>query len=205
LIRKEFDSCFWLDEFDGYIYVNSVDGVNWTAPKIVSVPFSTDVDADAEVKSPQPVFLVGNDETIHILWMNEDGILYYQRASSSRLGEPTTWTPAFKLADSAVHFSAVVDSQGTLHVGFMNNVSTDTDPAGIYYRRYNKSSWSEAKLIYASSYFRSLVPDEANIHITTIDTSDIVNVYIAWDDRPKRKYFWQNLWMVVRIGMKPSR
>jgi hypothetical protein len=176
---------FWLDEFNGYQYAKSADGVSWSEPKTVPVPFLTD-----PKDSLKPVLLAGPDGTIHILWQDKLGGLFYGRATSATLGTPSSWTGRVTLADSAVRFDAVVDPQGALQVGYINNVEQQDAPAGIYYRRQSGSSWLPPVAIYPSKYYRSLTPkDEANIQLATSSVGDTGNVYIVWDDRSQKRIF----------------
>lgn len=176
---------FWFDEFDGYKYANSSDGVTWSEPKTVQTPFP--VDKDTPIK---PVMLAGLNGEIHILWKDNKGVLQYRQSSSTNLGTPSSWIAQYTLADSIVKFDAVVDSQGTLHIGYINNLESDKESPGVYYRRLSGSGWSPATVIYPSKYYRSLeVNDDANIQLSTTTIDDAVNVYLAWDDRSQRRIF----------------
>ncbi len=180
---------FWLDEFNGYQYVNSTDGVTWSAPKAVQVPFPTDLQSPAK-----PLFLAGTGDVIHILWLDRQGALQYRRSSSTSLGSPLSWSSNKVLTDSAVRFDAMVDSKGTLHVGYIKNIEEPKAPAGIYYSSLSDTTWSAPKLIYPSKYYRSLslkAGDDAsaNLQLATSEGRDAENVYIVWDDRSQKRIF----------------
>ena len=176
---------FWLDKIDGYKYANSADGVTWSEPKTIETPFSADL-----TQPVKPVFLAGPDGTIHILWQDTLGALQYSRATAATLGTPSSWTGNFTLAEKTVQFDAVIDSQGALHIGYINKLQEPEVHAGIYYRRLDGSGWSPSMAIYPSRYYRSLTPeDDANIQLATSSADDGVNVYIAWDDRTQKRIF----------------
>jgi len=181
---------FWVDKIDGYKYTNSSDGIKWTEPQTISVPFLTKKDLLNQNALIQPVMLAGPNGIIHILWKDNKGVLQYRQSTTANLGSPSSWSGTMTLADSIVKFDAVVDAKGVLHVSFINNIDSDKAPSGIYYRRLDANSWSEAKMIYPSKYYRSLaVTDDANVRLATTTLNDTVKVYIAWDDRPQRRIF----------------
>jgi hypothetical protein len=85
----------WVDEFDGYKYVQSVDGVTWTPPISVRFPFSAEDDFP-------PMFLADESGVIHVLWMTGSNALYYGSALSSSFDTPSSWTNTVKLEESVV-------------------------------------------------------------------------------------------------------
>jgi hypothetical protein len=87
--------------------------------------------------------------------MDTQGALQYKRSISTSLGSPLSWSSNKTLTTSAVKFDALVDSQGTLHVGYIKNIEEPNAPAGIYYSSLTETSWSTPELIYPSKYYRS--------------------------------------------------
>jgi hypothetical protein len=168
----------WVDEFDGYKYVESADGVTWTPPVTMQFPFSPKDDS-------RPILLADETGQIHILWRDRNNNLYYIRALPSGFNHPSTWTGRIKLANSVVGFDAVVGSRGVLHVGYVSSLGTASEPAGVYYRRLSGSGWSPAQRLYSSPYFRSLEPENTNVRLSVSNE----NVYIVWDDRPQKRIF----------------
>jgi hypothetical protein len=175
---------FWLDEYDGYKYVNSADGIKWTEPKTVPAPFPNNPEIAIQV-----LFLPDKYGSIHILWIDKENDLKYSRATSSNLGNPSSWAGGVTLAKSIADFSAVVDSKGAMHVGYLVNEARGANPTGIYYRRLDGSGWSAVKNIYLSNYFRALDPKDANIQLAATDSKDGVDVYIVWDDRSQKRIY----------------
>jgi hypothetical protein len=169
----------WVDEFDGYKYVQSADGVTWTLPVSVRFPFSAEDDFP-------PMFLADESGVIHVLWMTGSNALYYGSALSSNFDTPSSWTNTVKLADSVVGFDAKVGLNGTLHVGYVNIHEGNSGPAGVYYRRLSGAGWSSVQGLYSSQYFRSLEAGNANVRLS-VSGDDI---YVVWDDRSRKRIFF---------------
>jgi hypothetical protein len=169
----------WVDEFDGYKYVQSADGVEWTLPVSVNFPFSAEDDFS-------PMLLADESGVIHVMWMNGSNTLYYSSASSSSFGTPSSWRGIAKLADSVVDFDAKVGPNGTLHIGYVNILEGINGPAGVYYRRLSGAGWSPAQSLYASQYFRSLEVGNANVRLSVSND----NIYFVWDDRSRKRIFF---------------
>lgn len=172
----------WVDEFDGYKYTKSEDGITWETPRIVDYPFPTE-------QEYQPILLAGENQTIYIFWIDEENSLYYGQTLNRYLGEPTSWGGIGKLADSVIAFDVKGRSQGGVHLAFISNSVKEPDSAGVYYRNLVGTSWSTIKTIYLSSYFRSLVAADANVHVSATDEAGQENIYITWDDRPQKRIY----------------
>jgi hypothetical protein len=170
----------WVDKFDGYKYVKSDDGVSWTSPVKVKFPFSPERDS-------RPVFLADESGEIHALWRDARGALNHTRFLSSRFDQPSTWAGIIRLAGSVADFDAMSASRGVVHLGYISNLGSDVEPAGVYYRRLSGGNWSSAKSMYGSQYFRSLEPADSNIRLAVSKESD--NVYMVWDDRSQKRIF----------------
>lgn len=170
----------WIDEFDGYKYTMSEDGVNWKAPQNVDYPFSIE-------QENQPIFVAGQSQSIYGFWLDDENALYYGKTVSSNLDAPTSWTGIGKLADSVLAFDVQINLQGELHLVYLSNFSEQPDLAGVFYRQWTGTSWLPIQQIYSSSYFRTLTPGDANVHLAVADNIDTKNVYIVWDDRPQKR------------------
>ena len=169
----------WVDELDGYKYVQSVDGVTWTSPVSVRFPFSAENDFP-------PMFLADESGVIHVLWLDGDNALYYGSALSSNFNTPSSWKNTVKLDESVVDFDAKVGPNGTLHVGYVNINEGNSGPAGVYYRRLSGAGWSSVQGLYSSQYFRSLEVGNANVRLSVSGES----IYVVWDDRPRKRVFF---------------
>ncbi len=171
----------WIDQFDGYKYIESTDGVTWTEPKTVRFPFSPE-------NPSQPVFLAGADGTTHIFWIDQNNALYYSQAPSKTFDDPGTWHGTVQLSDSAVDFKAAVDGEGVVHFAYVRNRGTDANVAGVYYRRLGAFGWSTVVNLYSSQYFRSLSALDAHVRVAVSDSAEGQHtVYVVWDDRSQKR------------------
>lgn len=169
----------WVDEFDGYKYSASADGLTWSAPKIVRYPFSPD--------DFQPVFLVDPRGPIYMFWLTEKNDLRYAQSLPANFDNPGAWGPVITLDTSVYDFDVALDVESGFHVNYIRNpVTPATGPAGVYYRRSQSgSAWSNAVVLYESQYFRSLEPENAHVRIEASNG----NVYAVWDDRSLKRVF----------------
>ncbi len=181
----------WFDQFEGYKYTRSTDGVDWVAPKAVRFPFSPASLKD--ISQPEvPVLLVDDKGGIHALWQEKTDTegttaLYYSKMSTGS-DLTSSWTTRMKLADSVMDFDAVISTQGILHVGYVSGFSKNSsNPVGVFYRQLKGTSWSSSTNLYFSQYFRSLRPEEANVRLAVSDENETETVYLVWDDRPQKR------------------
>ena len=175
----------WVDQFDGYKYAKSVDGVTWTLPETVNYPFSPKDDS-------RPILVAGENGAINVFWKNSKNALYYSQAQSGTLDNPGSWTDARKIADLVLDFSAVVDDQGALHLSYVESAGTNVSnsPAGIYYQKLDGAGWSAIKNLYKSQYFRSLGSNDAHVRLSVANNEDNSrSVYVVWDDRLQKRIF----------------
>ncbi len=181
----------WFDLFDGYKYTESADGLTWAESQSVSFPFSPKKTASESVfsieEAPQPVFVLGSQNVVHVFWQDKKKALYYSRANSTILGKPTGWGGALKLSDSVMDFDAAVDSDGIVHLSYATSLDTATAPAGIYYRRFDGLQWLAPINLYASQYFRSIALEDAHVRIAVSNNLDVKSVYVVWDDRAQKR------------------
>ena len=178
----------WFDQFDGYKYTESTDGGNWSIPKAEQFPFSSfsPIFLGNSIPPVLPVFLADPNGGIYAFWLDQKNGLYFSKASSGFDGS-SGWTGATKLADSVLNFDAVVSSESILHVGFVSSLGTDSGSAGVYYLQLKGNTWSKAKNLYSSQYFRPLKPEETNVHLAVSDENELETVYMVWDDRPQKR------------------
>ena len=172
----------WIDEYDGYKYVMSKDGVNWTIPVTVKFPFSPN--------NEPPRIVATTNGIIHVFWEDNKNILYYAQTRPKDFGIPTLWRSTIQLGVSVADYDFKVDPSGGLHFGFITNKDSDNDPAGVYYRRSVNGglSWSVSQLLSASPYFRSLT-EGAHIRLAVSSEAEIQNVYVVWDNPALKRIF----------------
>ena len=102
----------WIDEFDGYKYVQSPDGVNWTDPKTVRFPFSPEASL--------PRFEVTSNGAIHAFWIDVENRLNYTNVSQISMDSPVSWRSSVRLGESVVDYDVAVDDDDGLHVSNPN-------------------------------------------------------------------------------------
>lgn len=172
----------WFDKLDGYKYAESADGISWSPPKIVKFPFSREEDT-------APTFLVDDNE-IHIFWRDSQSqTLYYSRALFANFDAPSSWTNSTELADSVVTYDAKISLKGNLYVSYIVDRGTTNTAPGVNLRRLDGAGWSQPKSIYSSQYFRSIKPEDSNIHIGVLDRDSTNSIIVVWDDRSQKKIF----------------
>jgi hypothetical protein len=154
----------WIDQFEGYKYSHSTDGITWTPPTAVRFPFPAD-------PLVQPLVLADQAGGVHAFWRTVKNDLFYSKAVAQLEGL-STWTGTTKLASLVIDFDAVIGSQGVVHVVFENTAPAPTSksvprsiPAGVYYLQLKGFRWSVPQALYPSQYLRSLTPDQANVHL----------------------------------------
>lgn len=173
----------WVDEFEGYKYVQSANGVDWTTPVAIPFPFLPE--------HGPPRFEVTADGIIHIFWVDDENNLYYIQAPQTYLKSPASWRSRVRLADFVVGYDVAVSKAGNLHVSYIKNEGSESAPAGVYYRGSFRGglSWTIAQNIFASPYFRSLTAENAHVRTAVTDSAEMENIYVVWDSRPQKQIF----------------
>jgi len=175
---------FWVDEFVGYQYTTSVDGVTWSAPKAVKYPFNS--------KGLPPRFIVDDTGRVHIFWINEKNALMYAQTTEAGMATPPIWFAVRSLDAPIYDFDAAIDAGGNVHVSYIKNPKPPSiESSGAYYilSPDRGVSWRPERLLYESAYFRSV--DAASAHIRLAVSTDLTNenVYTVWDDRSQKHVF----------------
>ena len=174
----------WVDQFDGFKYVKSTDGLTWTVPESVNFPFSTE--------AAPPMFFSDPKGIIHIFWLSDQNKLTYARTLNDNLGTPPAWQRRVDMDSTVYDFDASLDAQGGLHVAYVKNPAPAPSTAGVYYRRSSDggTTWTGTNLLYESAYFRSLTSENAHIRLAVTDSlEEEESVYVVWDDRLQKRIF----------------
>ncbi len=177
---------FWRDEFAGIIYASG-DGQTWTEPVGPRFPFSEPpfgaLGDDGFEGFFTPSIYVDPEDRAHALWVNEDDEMFYSRSSVADITASSAgWAGPALLARNVFRYQLVAGANGRLHMLYLTVRETDTTQPGLIYRFSDDggASWSDPVNIYASDYYRTITPGEANIHILPADGE---NVVVAWDNR----------------------
>ncbi|MDT8305496.1 MAG: SH3 domain-containing protein [Anaerolineae bacterium] len=182
LIADETESlhALWEDNYDGYVYAR-LEGDAWATAVTITVPFS----------DTQPHLFASPNSQLQALWIDEEGALQHSRIDIATITDEAGWQQPVELADSGTAMAATVDGEGVLHLAYLRAGETAGNPAGVYYRRSEDggANWSPAELLYASSYLRGSSAGESNVQIAATTAAGETNVYVAWDNRPRKRLF----------------
>jgi hypothetical protein len=174
----------WLDQFDGFKYVQSADnGATWTTPVTVKYPFSADARPPMLLSDPRGI--------IHIFWLTDQNKLSYAQSLADNFDTPASWLVKTDLDNSVFDFDASLDPQGRMHVAYLKNPAPVPGTAGVYYKRSADSgdTWAAPQLLYESTYFRSLNAENARIRLAVSEDLEDEHVHIVWDDRQQKRIF----------------
>jgi hypothetical protein len=193
----------WVDTIAGEMY-SSNDGTQWSTPVPASLPFgAAPSNGSAQSTGPTNLRLIADSKGyVHAFWVDQNNQLYYSRVLGSQMGNGANWDPQLILANSAVDFDVAIDNQDRIHLAYVRAINESGFPAGVYYRQLaaNGASWGNPDVLYQSQYFRSLTNQNANVSIATDRNSTGQNIYVAWDNRPRKQVFFVrstdggNLW-----------
>lgn len=173
---------FWIDELDGYRYVESADGKEWSLPKNRNYPF--------DILGTPPMLVAGKNGLIYVFYQNKQKALIFAQAQSKNLGEPSAWENQTQLSSNALSFDVSVNQQGVLHVAYIKNIDDVLGPSGVYYTQSsNGASWSTEKILYTSQYFRTITLDAAHVRVITSSEAGGEKVFVAWDNTSVKRIF----------------
>jgi hypothetical protein len=192
----------WEDTIAGEMYT-SYDGTKWSTPVQASLPFNVPPSGSAAQPGSNRLRLIADGKGyIHAFWVDQNNQLHYSRVLGSQMGNGANWDSQQILANSAVDFDVSLDDQDRIHLAYVRAIDESGFPAGIYYRQSaaNGASWGSPEVLYQSQYFRSLTNQNANVSIATDRNGTGQNIYVAWDNRPRKQVFFTrstdggNLW-----------
>jgi hypothetical protein len=170
----------WKDEILGNVYAFG-EGTEWSMPSPVVLPSGEEI----------PFLVADSNGFIHLLWKDLDNRLFYSRSTSSTFLDSAIWSPYELISQSVLDIKLALDDNGDLHLVYVNPGETVSSQAGVYYQRLNNGtgSWSIPKLLYHSSYFRSLDLSNSNVDITTTGKDEFTTIFVVWDNRPRERVF----------------
>ena len=177
---------FWRDEFAGIVYTFG-DGQTWADPATPRFPFSEPPFGTIGEQGFEgfftPSVFVDPQDFAHALWVNEDDEMFYSRSGLEDITAGSAgWTGPRLLATNVFRYEIIAGADGRLHMLYLSTRSTEITAAGILYRYSDDGGnvWSVPINIYASDYYRTITPGEANIRIMQGDEQ---NVLVTWDNR----------------------
>ncbi len=176
----------WWDDFDG-LTTAIYNGATWSEPQIAPIVTYTEPDAEGNVDAiwivweQKPLIVADASGQIHAFWQDRSDSFRPELRrilhSQLRIGT-TTWTTPVVITREALTFAVVPDPEGGLYIAYIRNEQSAISPAGIYLRRRD-TTWSEARQLYTTRYFRGLTAEEAHLTLTA-DVGGVV--YAGWDD-----------------------
>ena len=177
---------FWRDEFAGIMYASG-DGQTWSEAVSPRFPFSEPpfgaVGSEGFEGFFTPSIFIDPQDITHAMWTNEDDELFYSRAAVADIAAGSGgWVGPQLMGRNVFRFRLAASEDGRLHMLYLTASSTATVSAGIVYRSSDDggASWSPPANVYASDYYRTITPSEANIQIMTADEGNVIAV---WDNR----------------------
>jgi hypothetical protein len=81
----------WVDQYEGYKYVQSKDGKEWKSPQLVKFPFDT--------AGTLPVLVAGSRGFIYVFGQNIKKDLIFAQAHSATLNDPPSWGYSIGLSE----------------------------------------------------------------------------------------------------------
>jgi hypothetical protein len=197
----------WRDEFVGFVYTTSPDGVEWSRPAIVELPS----------EAMKPWLFADQSGNIHAFWIGdteeaagfvpgantggggggsgttEDTLddLFHSKVKASDFANLASWSGRQLLSTNAVDLDATVDSTGRLHLFYVRAVDGIDAPAGLYYTDLANagSNWSASTLLYQSDYFRSLTIETAHVKAAAGTLGESDHIFVAFDNQPRERIF----------------
>jgi hypothetical protein len=183
----------WVDKIAGEMYT-SFDGTQWSTPAPASLPFgAAPSTGSAQSTDITNLRLIADSKGyVHAFWVDQNNQLHYSRVLGSQMGNGANWESPQILANSAVDYDVTLDNQDRIHLAYVRAIDESGFPPGTYYRQLaaNGTSWGNPVVLYKSQYFRSLTSQNANVSIATDKNSAGQNIYVAWDNRPRKQVFF---------------
>lgn len=182
----------WRDTTGGFVYTRQ-QAREWLPPQPVELPFGTRrFFPDLRAESPTPLFtpllLADGNGRLHALWIDDEATLYYSSVAAADFADYAAWTPRQTVANSARQMSAMMDTNGRLHLSYLRPTPGADAPVGIYYQQLapEAAAWSAPQPQYLSPYLRTLKADAVNIHLFAADDETLLTV---WDDNLLEQVF----------------
>ena len=189
----------WEDDLANFVYSGLVGG-QWSTPELTDLNRlfqmpRPDEPVDplqlANYTGPNPLFVASPSQRIFAFWIKPEGRVLVSNVENEKFNDSAAWGSGRLVAPGVASFAAAVDAGGRLHVAFLRPQNDRDNPPGIYYTQstINGGTWTKPVLLYESPYFRRLGRGEANLSIATGGTADAPQVYVVWDNRPRKQVF----------------
>jgi hypothetical protein len=188
----------WQDDLANFVYTR-LDGDQWSLPETtglnslfrLSLPGESAGPQSAIYTGPNPLFMAGPGRYTFAFWISPEGKLFTSKVRNRDFAHVAAWDPAHLITPQAGSFAAAIDGREALHLAYVRTVSDAVGPSGIYYTRSKDGgwTWSTPKLLYESPYLRRLGEGDANVSLDVTETEGVQQIYVAWDNRPRKQVF----------------
>lgn len=176
----------WLETaINRFVYSRGRDD-QWQRPLPVELPFAT-LRYEEEVREGAvaplfiPKLIADGNGRIHAFWLDDEQTLFHSQVAATQFDNFESWSVRQAVADSVLEMAATVDGSNRVHLTTIRFLDTSTAPAGIYYQSADggeTQTWTGARNLYDSAYFRALSAEQANLQIATTDNG---RVLVGWD------------------------
>jgi len=184
----------WEDDYANLVNRNYTD--SWGQNFSLDLPFS----------GQKYKIVADNTGLFFAFWINQtNNSLQYSSVSERSFGIEGSWSSPATIASSAVAFDFDIDENNQVHLIYTRALDTPEIPAGIFYQRSlgGLSSWTDARVIYESKYYRSMIPpegetgqisasnsDQMHVNVNTKTIDGKITVILGWENPYLRRLFF---------------
>ncbi len=199
----------------GMVYAGH-DERQWSSPQSTELPFATGAYyPDLSPEEAPPIFspILLHDEAnqiVHALWTDENNILWHSQIAVEAAGDTfqavqengfNAWSERVQLAENAVGVNADLgpgpaaasdEALTTVHISYMRQLSTEEEPAGVYYMQFDSDagpSNTTTTLLYPTRYAMALAPNNARTQLLLHQASGQTTILVGWELGPLQKIF----------------
>ncbi len=161
---------------------------------------------DLDFSGQQYKILADNNGLFYVFWINQtNNNLQFSGVSEGNFGNGGSWSAPATIASAVVAFDFDIDENNQVHLIYTRALDTPEIPAGIFYQRSlgGLSSWTDARLIYESKYYRSMIPPEGengqivatgsdlmHVNVTTKMVDGSATIFLGWENPYLRRLFF---------------
>ena len=185
---------FWEDLYAEMVYARRI-GDEWSRPINLDLPFY----------NTAYTLLTDRNGRLYAFWLDADNSFSYSRVNAENAGNSQSWLPAVQLARGVVAYDVTIDANNRVYAAFVYAEVNAENPAGVYVLSsvQDSTSWSTPRIIYASRYYRTLLPPPGTSlppgsvvrQLTRVSIAARVEgssstVVVGWDDAALRRSYY---------------
>ena len=184
----------WEDDYANLVNRNYTD--SWGQNFALDLAFS----------GQQYKIMADNNGLFYVFWINQtNNNLQYSGVSEGNFGNEGSWSSPATIASAVVAFDFDIDENNQVHLIYTRALDTPEIPTGIFYQRSlgGLSGWTDARLIYESKYYRSMIPPEGengqivstisglmHVNVNTKMVDGINTIILGWENPYLRRLFY---------------